>query len=179
MLKRSLFFDIEKNLEYAPVVALLGCHQVGKTTLAHQIAKAFRKKPTIYLDLQTHDARANFDEPSLYLRRQEGKLLILDEIHKVPELFASMRSIIDERRRQGEPNAHFLILGSASPALLKQSSESLAGRISYLELNPFNLMEVVNQYPRACDRLWINGGFPKAFLSENNVQSLLCPRFRL
>jgi len=172
MLKRSLFTNVIKSLEYAPAVALLGCRQVGKTTLARQIAETY-KKPCVYLDLQDRDARAHLNEPSLYFQRQEGKLIILDEIHKVPELFATMRGVIDERRRNGESNAHFLILGSASPALLKQSSESLAGRISYLELNPFNLTEIEENNLNSSDRLWIHGGFPKAFLAENDEQSML------
>lgn len=171
MLHRSLLTTVISNLDFMPAVALLGCRQVGKTTLAHQVAQAY-KKTTVYLDLERPKARANFLEPDLYLSQQEGKLLILDEIHRLPELFPTLRGIIDERRRKGEKNAHFLILGSASPNLLRQSSESLAGRISYLELHPFNLLEVEKaHFSDTQDRLWIRGGFPRAFLEGDEVQS--------
>lgn len=171
MLQRALLSQVISHLDFMPAVALLGCRQVGKTTLSHQVAEAY-KKPTVYLDLESPKARANFVEPELYLRRQEGKLLILDEIHRVPELFPVLRGIIDERRRKGEKNAHFLILGSASPKLLRQSSESLAGRISYLELHPFNLREVEKEkFKGVMDRLWMRGGFPQAFLEKEEVKS--------
>ncbi|MDE3016852.1 MAG: ATP-binding protein [Pseudomonadota bacterium] len=173
MIKRSLLTQVINHLDFMPAVALLGCRQVGKTTLAHQVSETY-KKPTVYLDLESQKARANFTEPELYLKRQEGKLLILDEIHRVPELFPILRGIIDQRRRNGEKNAHFLILGSASPNLLRQSSESLAGRIGYLELHPFNLLEVENQgFAHVQDRLWMRGGFPQSFLEEDDVRSLL------
>lgn len=171
MIKRSLLKQLINHLDFMPAVALLGCRQVGKTTLAHQVSETY-KKPSIYLDLESHKARANFVEPELYLKRQEGKLLILDEIHRVPELFPVLRGIIDQRRRKGEKNAQFLILGSASPNLLRQSSESLAGRIGYLELHPFNLLEVENQgFSHVQDRLWMRGGFPQAFLEEDDAHS--------
>jgi uncharacterized protein len=171
MLERSLIKKLISQLDFMPAVALLGCRQVGKTTLARQVADLY-KKPTVYLDLESPKARANFKEPELYLEKQEGKMLILDEIHRVPELFPVLRGIIDERRRKGETNAHFLILGSASPKLLRQSSESLAGRIGYLELNPFNLLEVENAgYKDARDRLWMRGGFPQSFLEKKEAQS--------
>lgn len=171
MLHRSLLPTVINHLDFMPVVALLGCRQVGKTTLAHQVAQAY-KKPTVYLDLEQPKERAKFMEPDLYLSRQEGKLLILDEIHRVPELFPTLRGIIDERRRKDEKNAHFLILGSASPKLLRQSSESLAGRIGYLELHPFNLLEAEKaHFSDTQDRLWMRGGFPRAFLEGDEVQS--------
>lgn len=173
MLNRSLLTNVINHLDFMPTVALLGCRQVGKTTLALQVSEIY-DKPSVYLDLESHKARANFAEPELYLRRQEGKLLILDEIHRVPELFPVLRGVIDQRRRNGEKNAHFLILGSASPDLLRQSSESLAGRIGYMELHPFNLLEVENQgFIHARDRLWMRGGFPQAFLEKDEVRSQL------
>ena len=127
MLKRLKYDEILKKLEQFPVVALLGCRQVGKTTLALEVSEKF-KKETVYLDLERTRDKSRLEQPELFLEKQEGKLLILDEIHLVPELFPVLRGMIDRRRRKGERNGHFLILGSASPELLKQSSESLAGR---------------------------------------------------
>ena len=172
MLKRLKYDEILKKLEQFPVVALLGCRQVGKTTLALEVSEKF-KKETVYLDLQRTRDKSRLEQPELFLEKQEGKLLILDEIHLVPELFPVLRGMIDRRRRKGERNGHFLILGSASPELLKQSSESLAGRIAYLELDPFNVREAkeskVKDY---LDQLWVRGGFPDSFLAESDGASL-------
>ncbi len=172
MLKRNKTDEIIRKLGQFPAVAILGCRQVGKTTLALHISKKY-KKEVIYLDLERIRDRAKLEEPELFLEKQEGKLLILDEIHLLPELFAELRGTIDRRRRKGEKNGHFLILGSASPELLKQSSESLAGRISYIELDPLGVMEAktskLNHY---VDRLWVRGGFPDSFLADSDVASL-------
>ena len=172
MLNRAKTDEILRKLKHCPAGAILGCRQVGKTTLALQISKKY-KKEAIYLDLERARDRANLDQPELFLEKQEGKLLILDEIHLVPELFSELRGIIDRRRRKGEKSGHFLILGSASPDLLKQSSESLAGRIAYVELDPLSVIEAkaskVNDY---LDRLWVRGGFPDSFLADSDVASL-------
>ena len=171
MLKRQLFDDVIKRLQLSPAVALLGCRQVGKTTLAHQVEKALGK-PSLYFDLELTQDRAKFEDTQLMLEQHMDKLLILDEIQRLPEIFAVMRGIIDKRRRNGEKSAHYLILGSASPDLLKQSSESLAGRISYLELNPFSLEEVNGDI----NKLWLRGGFPDSYLSEDNEASFIWRR---
>ena len=172
MLKRLALKEVISNLEQFPAVAILGCRQVGKTTLAHQIGK-ISNKPFEYLDLELTSDREKLSESELFLEKQNGKLLILDEIHRIPELFPILRGIIDKRRRKGEAAGHFLILGSASPELLKQSSESLAGRISYIELNPFNVLEVEkSSFPDYLDRLWLRGGFPDSYLSKNEDLSL-------
>jgi uncharacterized protein len=172
MLNRSKTDEIVRKLEQFPAVAILGCRQVGKTTLALQISKKY-KKEAVYLDLERTRDRAQLDEPDLFLEKQEGKLLILDEIHLVPELFAELRGAIDRRRRKGEKSGHFLILGSASPELLRQSSESLAGRIAYVELDPLNVMEAKNSRRNDyLDRVWVRGGFPDSFLADSDAASL-------
>lgn len=171
MIKRQLFDSILHHLSTFPAVAILGCRQIGKTTLAHQIQNTINK-PSLYLDLELPDDRAKFSDPQLMLELHSDKLLILDEIQRVPELFAVMRGIIDRRRRSGEKAGHYLILGSASPDLLKQSSESLAGRIAYLELNPFSLEEIEQASSQDyLNRLWIRGGFPDSFLSPTDEDS--------
>jgi predicted AAA+ superfamily ATPase len=171
MLKRQLFQSVISYLEQFPVVAILGCRQVGKTTLAHQV-RANIGKESIYFDLELLDDRRMFKDPQLMLEQHFDKLLILDEIQHVPELFATMRGIIDKRRRSGDKAGHYLILGSASPALLKQSSESLAGRIAYLELNPFSLQEIEN-IDGNLNKLWLRGGFPDSFLAESDEKSFI------
>ncbi len=172
MLERNALKEVINDLKQFPAVALLGCRQVGKTTLAEQISKKL-KKPSLYLDLQLTSDIQKLSEPQLFLEKQEGILVILDEIHRFPELFVILRGIIDRRRKKGEKAGHFLILGSASPELLKQSSESLAGRISYIELNPFNLLEVnkakIKDY---LDNLWLRGGFPDSFLQNDDNLSM-------
>lgn len=172
MLKRQMFHTILQRLNAAPTVAILGCRQTGKTTLAHQIQQAINR-PSLYLDLELPDDRAQFADPQLMLEQHMDKLLILDEIQRVPELFSVMRGIIDRRRRNGDKVGHYLILGSASPDLLKQSSESLAGRISYLELNPFSLEELEKEnVDGALNTLWLRGGFPDSFLAPDDAESL-------
>lgn len=167
MLDRLLFNSIVEHLSAFPAVAILGCRQIGKTTLAHQVQKALGR-PSLYLDLELPEDRARFADPQLMLEQHTDKLLILDEIQRVPELFAVMRGIIDRRRRNGDKTGHYLILGSASPDLLKQSSESLAGRIAYLELNPFSLEEVP---AHSLGTLWLRGGFPESFLAKSDEAS--------
>ncbi len=171
MISRALQGEILHNLKQFPVVALLGPRQVGKTTLALGISRGARK-PSVYLDLERPSDRARLSEPELYLRSQAGRLVILDEIQRVPELFPLLRSLVDERKRGGERGGHFLILGSASPELLRQSSESLAGRIASLELRPFSLFEVAGRAPAVRrDRLWLRGGFPDSFLAPDDMAS--------
>lgn len=172
MLERSKRKIILERLQEFPAVAMLGCRQVGKTTLALQISKEF-KKEAIYLDLERPSNLAKLAQPELFLQKQAGKLVILDEIHLAPKLFSVLRSLIDERRQNGEKSGHFLILGSASPDLLKQNSESLAGRISYVELDPFNVIETraakINDY---LDQLWVRGGYPDSLLAKSEQASL-------
>lgn len=172
MIKRLLTPVILDALAHFPVVAILGCRQVGKTTIAFQVEEKI-KKPTTYLDLELPQDRAKLTDPQLYLEQQADKLLILDEIQRVPDLFPVMRGLIDQRRRKGEKSAHYLVLGSASPKLLNQSSESLAGRISYLELDPLNIEEISSlKFTDPVNKLWVRGGFPDSLLAKNETQSI-------
>ena len=166
MIPRQKLQLVRDRLDQFPAVALLGPRQVGKTTLAEFIADG---QPSVHLDLESAADRAKLDEPALYLSAHERKLVILDEIHRMPGLFRELRGIIDSGRRRGLRAGRFLLLGSASIELLRQSGESLAGRIAFVELNPFNLLEVGND---ARDRLWVRGGFPDSFLAEDDRASV-------
>lgn len=154
--------EIENRLKQMPAVALLGPRQVGKSTLAKQIIKPF--KNAIYLDLEKPSDINKLRDPEAYFALHADKLICLDEIQRTPELFPVLRSVIDERQRNGQ----FLILGSASPNLIKQSSESLAGRISYIELTPLIQQEININSLRT---LWLRGGFPRSFLAMNDKVS--------
>lgn len=168
MITRALQNTLQEALLRQPAVTLLGPRQVGKTTLARQVTTG---KPSIYLDLESPEDLQKLTDPLLYLRAHNSHLVILDEIQRVPDLFLSLRGLIDERRYQGDPSGHFLLLGSASLDLMKQSSESLAGRIAQLELSPFTALEVA-QHDTDFMRLWLKGGFPNSFLEENDSHSL-------
>ena len=148
-----------------PAVALLGPRQVGKTTLAQQLAAS---QPSLYLDLEAPSDRAKLAEPELYLRQHSDKLVILDEVQRLPEIFQVLRGLIDANRRAGRANGQFLLLGSASVELIQQSSESLAGRIAYLELSGFSVLELGEA---ASQRLWIRGGFPNSVLATSDASS--------
>ena len=161
-------------LESFPAVALLGPRQVGKTTLAHEIARDCGGQ-ALYLDLELPSDRAKLSEPEAYFAAHEGSLLILDEIQRMPDLFQVLRGVIDARRRKGFTKGQFLLLGSASIELLKQSSESLAGRIAYLEMTPL-LAEEVDPENKRLDPLWVRGGFPESFTATNEAASF---RWRL
>jgi hypothetical protein len=166
MLKRRIEALIRADLDDHPAVALLGPRQVGKTTLALEVAKA---GPSVYLDLQNDADRDKLADPALYLQGHEDKLVVLDEIQNTPDLFPILRGLIDKGRRKGRQTRRFLILGSASGDLLGQSSESLAGRIAYRELAPLDITEVGQDHP---DTLWLRGGFPQSFLARSDARSL-------
>lgn len=168
MIKRHLTNKLKENLKNHSAVALLGPRQTGKTTLAHLIAK---QTPSIYLDLESPADLLKLSDPLLFLSRHRDKLVILDEVHRKPDLFPILRVLIDKGRQEGRKKSQFFILGSASPDLLKQSSESLAGRISYLELTGFNLLEVSGQNKKAAENLWLRGGFPESFLARTSTIS--------
>jgi hypothetical protein len=139
---------------------------VGKTTLAHAIAES---GPSIYLDLEDAADRDKLADPALYLAAHEDKLVVLDEIQHAPDLFRTLRGLIDKGRRKGRKTGRFLLLGSASVDLLRQSSESLAGRIAYRELAPLDATEVG---PGKLNSLWLRGGFPQSFLARGDARSL-------
>lgn len=166
MIKRGLAPRLEDALTHVPAVALLGPRQVGKTTLALEVGKRF---DTLYLDLESEQDRARLAQPELYLADHQDKLVILDEVHRAPGLFPVLRGLIDRARRSGRASGLYLLLGSATLDLLQQSGESLAGRISYLELAPFNVLET----PRLpADALWVRGGFPDSLLARDAARSL-------
>ncbi|MEA5429139.1 ATP-binding protein [Arcicella lustrica] len=170
MIARNSQVEIIELLEEFPAVSILGPRQVGKTTLAEEIALSLSPEP-IYLDLESPIDQAKLNDPEAYFELHKGKLIILDEIQRVPELFAILRGVIDRRRRQGFRTAQFLILGSASLDLLKQSSESLAGRIAYKELTGLTALEVNSLSQNSIDMLWLKGGFPDSFLAKTESAS--------
>ena len=157
---------LNQRLDQYPAVALLGPRQVGKTTLALAIAE---DRPSIYLDLESDADRAKLAEPELYLADHEDKLVILDEVHRRPGLFQNLRGLIDRGRRRGRRTGRFLLLGSASLDLLQQSGETLAGRISYVELDPVDALEIDSGN---LDALWLRGGFPDSLLAADDGASL-------
>ena len=167
MIKRKATQYIQAALARQAAVVLLGPRQVGKTTLAHAIAT---DRPAIYLDLEASADRAKLTNPSIFLSQHEDKLVVLDEIHKMPEIFQELRGIIDSGRRSGHRNGRFLILGSAAIDLLKQSGESLAGRIEYVELSALNILETAKPL-LDLNTLWLRGGFPDSFLAESDLDS--------
>ncbi len=153
-----------------PAAVLLGPRQVGKTTLARQIA-AHWPTGAVYLDLERPSDRRRLDEAEDYLRAQAPKLVVIDEIHRAPELFALLRSLIDERRTQGQHFGHFLLLGSAAMDLMRQSSETLAGRVAYFDMAPVTQPEATAA-GLAPTQLWVRGGFPDSLLARDDAHSL-------
>jgi uncharacterized protein len=151
----------EQLLAGNPVVAILGARQVGKTTLARQVAA--RREDTTWLDLEDPEDLALLEEPKLALQSATN-LVVIDEVQRRPNLFPVLRVLVD----RPDNAARFLLLGSASPDLLRQSSESLAGRIAYHELGGFSLDEVTAD---ATTRLWVRGGFPRSFLAPDDEAS--------
>lgn len=147
-------------------MVLTGPRQVGKTTLALEIADG---QPATYLDLESEGDRARLTEPELYFADHADELLVLDEIQRLPDLFEVLRGVIDRGRREGKGSGRFLLLGSASLDLLAQSGETLAGRIAFAELAPFDITEVGAEQ---LDRLWVRGGFPDSFLASGEKASL-------
>lgn len=172
MIERIALHQLHAALKRQAAAALIGPRQVGKTTLAFSIADGV---DSVYLDLEDAGDRAKLENPVLYLDAHKDRLVILDEIHRVPELFATLRGVIDRGRREGRRTGRFLILGSAAIDLLKQSSETLAGRIALVRLGPFNALEVGggSEKTRA---LWVRGGFPDSYLAADDEQSFLLRR---
>jgi predicted AAA+ superfamily ATPase len=161
IIDRHLTATVKRRLQNNPAVAILGPRQCGKTTLAGQIVKKI--KQSVYLDLENPGDLAKLDDPLAFFSLHNDDLVCLDEIQRAPELFSILRSIIDERAR----NAQLLILGSAGRDLIRQSSESLAGRIAYLDLTPFLLSELEAAQKDDIRRLWLRGGFPRSYLPED------------
>jgi predicted AAA+ superfamily ATPase len=173
VITRSLENRFNRALDSMPVVALLGPRQVGKTTLALEIAGKRLEKKWTYLDLELESDLSKLTDAESYLKGFEGRLLIIDEVQRRPELFPLLRGLVDARKRKGEKTAQFLLLGSASRDLLYQSSESLAGRIRYLELSPFKVWELHQHDPLGfnVNKLWFRGGFPDSYLAASDEDS--------
>lgn len=162
MIVRKALSKLELLLSYFPAVGIIGPRQCGKTTFARMLIKRFKNRKTMYLDLEYDDDLAKLTQPSLFLKQYQDHCIILDEIQRKPDLFPLLRSLIDQNRQPGR----FIILGSASPDLIRDSSESLAGRISYYELTPF----LINELGKDQDILhhWYRGGYPLSLLAPDD-----------
>ena len=165
MIERKLYKEIMGLLRQFPAVAILGARQVGKTTMAKQLA-SIQKKPTLYLDLENPLDVRRLADPYTFLTDNKDKCIIIDEVQTIPSLFAVLRSVIDSDRRNGK----FILLGSASPQLVKGVSESLAGRIAYRELSAINFSELPDKV--TLNRHWFRGGFPAALLAKSDKASM-------
>jgi predicted AAA+ superfamily ATPase len=164
MLQRTLHAHITKLLKQFPAVAILGPRQVGKTTLAKQLAAA-SKKETLYIDLEKQKDRVLLTDMDTFFEENKNKCIIIDEVQTMPHVFTALRPAIDDHRKNGR----FILLGSASPMLVKGVSESLAGRISYTQLTPFMFEEVSAKVKM--EKHWFRGGFPNSILAKTDAQS--------
>lgn len=163
-IERFILPEIQERLKYMPVVALTGARQVGKTTLAKQLLQSTERE-SVYLDLESPEDVNRLSAPERYLNDRAEMLVIIDEVQRMPGLFPLLRSVIDRNRSNGR----FLLLGSASPELMAGSSESLAGRISFFEVNPFVYDEVKALYPM--EQLWLRGGYPEMLMAVDGRTS--------
>lgn len=168
MIDRKIESQLRAAVRRQAAVALIGPRQVGKTTLALKLGESL---PSVYLDLESPQDIAKLSDPELFFERHRDKLVILDEIHRFPELFRVLRGVIDRSRRAGRRTGLFLILGSASIDMLRQSGESLAGRIAYIDMAPIVATEIEADRT-AQERLWLRGGFPDSFLADSDRASL-------
>ena len=166
MLERNLVETVQQALTRRAAVALIGPRQVGKTTLALAIGQ---QQNALYLDLESVEGRDKLANPAAFLSAYEDRLVIMDEIHRVPDLFLTLRGLIDQGRARGKRVGRFLLLGSASLDLLRQSGESLAGRISYIDMTPLTVQEVAGHDAQS---LWVRGGFPDSFLAPSDSLSM-------
>ena len=166
MIERECKARVERLLARNPAVVLTGMRQVGKTTLAVEIA---REHGAAYLDLERPRDRAKLTDVEAYCERNANRLVVLDEIQRAPGIFEPLRGVIDRRRLEGRRTGHFLFLGSASIDLLRQSSETLAGRIACCEMQPLNVREIGSS---RADELWNRGGLPDSLLAAADEDSL-------
>jgi predicted AAA+ superfamily ATPase len=169
MIKRRLEFQVREALKRSPSVALLGPRQVGKTTIALNISET---TPSVYLDLERRIDLQKGQDIEGFQAENHDKLIVLDEVQRLPEIFATLRGVIDRERRKGNKAGQFLFLGSASIELLQQSSESLAGRITYMELFPIDALEYAENSLEKQNMLWVRGGFPESLLADSDKDSL-------
>ena len=172
MYQRQSQQKLIQRLQQFPAVGLLGPRQVGKTTLA--FAQKALYPDALYLDLELPSAQRQMDDPEAFLMAHAQQLVILDEVQRMPELFGILRGVIDQRRRMGQASGQFLLLGSATGVLLQQSSESLAGRVAYVELPPLLAPEIFTDQPSVADlnALWVRGGFPLSWLAPSDADSM-------
>jgi predicted AAA+ superfamily ATPase len=176
MFKRQNLLVMNQYLQEFPAVAILGPRQVGKTTLARQLCDASGNSQASYLDLETPQDLAQLSDPVAFFAAHADRLIILDEVQRMPNLFTVLRGVIDQRRRSGARAGQFLLLGSASIELLAQSAESLAGRLAYVELPPLVVTELPPEQAATPGALWLRGGFPDAYLARSDAASM---RWRL
>ena len=170
MISRQFESAFRQTLLEVPAVVLLGPRQVGKTTLARTLAKDW-PGGAVYLDLERPADRLRLEDADTYLRAQQGKLVILDEIHRAPGVFEILRGIIDDHRQAGIRHGQFLLLGSAALDLMRQSSETLAGRVAYIDMAPLSIGEAAAA-GIADSTLWLRGGFPDSLLAADDTRSL-------
>ena len=172
MYQRLSHQKLIQRLQQFPAVGLLGPRQVGKTTLA--FAQKALYPDALYLDLELPSAQRQMDDPEAFLMAHAQQLVILDEVQRMPELFGILRGVIDQRRRMGQASGQFLLLGSATGVLMQQSSESLAGRVAYVELPPLLAPEIFTDQPSVADlnALWVRGGFPLSWLAPSDADSM-------
>jgi len=168
MIPRWIASEIRKKIGHVPAVALLGARQVGKTTLAKTIAKGL---DSVYLDLEAPEDLLKLSDPAVFLRAHSDRLVILDEIQRAPDLFPALRGLIDKNREQGRKSGQFLFLGSASMDLMRQTSESLAGRISYIYMGGLNAIETGCEI-ETLQKLWVRGGFPESYLAADDAMAM-------
>lgn len=159
MINRRIWTEIKESLTFFPVVSIIGPRQVGKTTLAKQIISE-SAKPTLYLDLEIQSDLYKLNDAELFLSKHSDYLIVIDEVQNKKELYPLIRGLVDQQRQP----ARFLLLGSASPELIRDSSESLAGRIAYHQLYPFDLTEIQDTFTET--DLWIKGGFPEMLFNH-------------
>ncbi len=165
MILRIITKELRKTIGFFPVTAIVGPRQVGKTTLAKSIINSIEKEG-VYLDLENPRDIAKLTDPVLFFEGNADKCVVLDEMQLMPELFPILRSMVDANRVP----ARFIILGSASPDIIRDTSESLAGRVAYKELTPFNLTEI-SPTGKEINKHWLRGGFPDAYLAQNDELS--------
>jgi predicted AAA+ superfamily ATPase len=163
MIKRIKEKEIVSAMKQFPVVAIIGPRQCGKTTLARQLYSG-KKNNSLYFDLESPADKSKFKDPEYFLSSLNVQTIIIDEVQRLPELFELLRSLVDREKKKGK----YLLLGSASPHLIRGVSETLAGRIAYSEVCPFNLSEI---YKKQADvnKHWFRGGFPDAWLAKNDA----------
>ncbi len=164
MIKRLIFDHIQQRLFKNKVILLFGPRQVGKTTLAKYL-QSVANRESIYLDLESAEDLNKLSDAENYLQARSDRLIIIDEVQRMPEIFPVLRAVIDRNRSNGR----FILLGSASPDLLVKSAETLAGRIAYIEINPFNYKEVSDVV--SWKRLWLHGGYPDFLLQGDEFVS--------